>query len=406
VFFGALKMAFTSIAAHKARAFLTTLGVIIGVSSVITLLAIGEGLKNDVKQTVGNFGSQVFFVIPGDLGAFTSGGRTTTANPANFISGDILTTKDVAAIRRLRGVEKAFPVTIIPETVRKDGQPSSAMLAATEPGALGIFPAVTLSDGRDITSLDSNDNVVVLGDRPAEQLFEDDNPVGDTVTIGQETFTVVGKLTAPESIGALTGSDFENISFIPFDTGTRLIGNEQIHRIGVKAEDGFDSKNVAEAVREDLATRHEEGDVSVVTPDDMLDLLSSLLSTVASAVSAIAAISLLVGGIGIMNIMLVSVTERTREIGIRKAVGATKWAIMIQFLIEAIVVSAIGGGLGLGLAMIGVVIVDLKTALVPAITPFMITLAVGVSVGVGIIFGLAPAISAARKDPIEALRYE
>jgi putative ABC transport system permease protein len=402
----AFRMAGKSIVAHKARSFLTTLGVVIGVSSVITLLAIGEGLKNDVESTVSSFGADKLFVISGDVGAFT-GGSNATLNPASLVSGDILTFDDVKAIRNIEGVELVVPIAIVPGTVRLNDKTSGATVVGTDPEVLDVFEgSFKLEEGRSMTWDDQGDKVLVLGNRPAKQLFGEESSVGKTVMIGKDEFEVIGKLSPSSSAGSLTGSDFEIMSLIPFNTATEITGKEQIFRLVVRLLEGYEVQKVAEEIEDDLLTRHEKGDASVLTPDDILNLLATLLNTVATAVSAIAAISLIVGGIGIMNIMLVSVTERTREIGIRKAVGATRRAILTQFLIEAVVISLLGGLLGLGLAIFGVFIVDLKTALVPAVTPLMIFLAVGVSVGVGIIFGLTPAISAARKDPIEALRYE
>ena len=400
----ALKMAVTSIAAHKVRSILTTVGIVIGVASVITVMATGEGLKNDVKSTVSQFGANLIIVLPGNLESVS--GRGVKVNPAAFISGDIITDTDVAALRALPGVSRVIPMALVPLTVRRNSTPSNATVIGTFPDILEGVTGVRIARGRIIEDRDQGERVIVLGHQPSAQLFGDADPIGETVLVGKEAFTVIGVLSQTTAAGSLTGQDVETISFIPYDTATALTGKKQIHRLVVKASAGVDTKELAAAMKRDLARRHEEGDVSVLTSDDLLDLLDSVLGTITLAISAIAATSLLVGGIGIMNIMLVSVTERTREIGIRKAVGATHRAILTQFLIEAIVISLLGGLLGLGLAMVGVAAVAWKTALLPTITPVMIVLAVGVSVGVGIIFGLAPAISAAHKDPIEALRYE
>jgi putative ABC transport system permease protein len=379
-------------------------GICIGVASVITVMATGEGLKNDVKSTVSQFGANLIIVLPGNLESVS--GRGVKVNPAAFISGDIITDTDVAALRALPGVSRVIPMALVPLTVRRNSTPSNATVIGTFPDILEGVTGVRIARGRIIEDRDQGERVIVLGHQPSAQLFGDADPIGETVLVGKEAFTVIGVLSQTTAAGSLTGQDVETISFIPYDTATALTGKKQIHRLVVKASAGVDTKELAAAMKRDLARRHEEGDVSVLTSDDLLDLLDSVLGTITLAISAIAATSLLVGGIGIMNIMLVSVTERTREIGIRKAVGATHRAILTQFLIEAIVISLLGGLLGLGLAMVGVAAVAWKTALLPTITPVMIVLAVGVSVGVGIIFGLAPAISAAHKDPIEALRYE
>ena len=196
------------------------------------------------------------------------------------------------------------------------------------------------------------------------------------------------------------------MAFIPFETVNQISGSTQIMRIFCKINDEFDAKDSAEKIKSKLLETHTKDEVSVLTQEDMLDMMSSILNIMTMMITAIASISLIVGGVGIMNIMLVSVTERTKEIGIRKAIGATDGEIMKQFLLEAIILTMLGGAIGVGLAYGAGIIFKAQTSIQAVIDAQTILLAVGISVGIGIIFGLFPAVRASKKDPVDALRYE
>jgi putative ABC transport system permease protein len=256
-------------------------------------------------------------------------------------------------------------------------------------------------------SSNSEGKVVVIGSTTAEQLFGDADPIGKKITLGKEELEVIGTF-AKSTASSTFGGEIDSITVVPFDTATAMNNNQaKVYRMYATAKDSADVTAVKAEIEKTLKANHDgEDDFTVLTQDDMLGLFNTFLNLATTMVSAIAAISLVVGGIGIMNIMLVTVTERTREIGLRKAVGATKTAILVQFLIEAVIVTFVGALIGLAIAFIAGIIVAAKTELTPSITPTIILLSVGISVVVGVVFGLWPAIRAAQKDPIEALRYE
>jgi putative ABC transport system permease protein len=254
----------------------------------------------------------------------------------------------------------------------------------------------------------STPNAIILGYNTAKALFDNGDPLGQIVTIGPtEEFKVIGTMKESKS-SASFASEFNNIAAIPFDKATDMNkGEVKIMRIMIKAADNADVGQVKQTIKDKIVLNHNgEEDFTVMTQDDVLDLFSQFLNMATALVSAIAAISIIVGGIGIMNIMLVTVTERTREIGIRKAIGATNMAIMFQFLVEAVIITLLGGIFGVLLTYGVAWGVRVKTTLNPAITLDVLWLAVGLSIVIGVIFGLMPALRAARKNPIEALRYE
>jgi len=251
-------------------------------------------------------------------------------------------------------------------------------------------------------------NVVVLGDAAREEIFSGQDAIGKKISFQNEEFKIIGTLKKIGSSDIFSDQNFDSMVVFPLEKIKEISGgNADIFRIIAKVGDDYDVKEITKKVEDKMLKSHDgKEDFSVLTQDDILDLLDTIFGLLTALISAIAAISLVVGGIGIMNIMLVSVTERTREIGLRKAVGATPVDILRQFLIEAVIITLLGGAIGVILSYVATDLVRRFSVLDPSITLYAIGLAAGISIGVGIIFGLAPAISAARKDPIDALRYE
>lgn len=397
-----IRTGLASLWSNKVRSLLNIVGVVIGVASVTILVSLSEGLKRDVSTIIQGLGTNVIALVSGKI---EPGSGQTPTNPANFISGDILTFEDVEALEVHPEIEAVSPITVVSGSLRSGEKVTAPVIFAMYPNFLDLLTIYTLDKGRMYGPQD--EAVIVLGYQTARDLFGEGNPVGQTVTLGKTELTVVGSL-AKVKASSFIGTQYDSFGVIPFDTATKLNrGQVKIMRIFARARAGSRVEAVKEDIRRTILKAHDgEEDFSLLTQDDMLELFDTFLGLATTLVSAIAAISLIVGGIGIMNIMLVTVTERTREIGIRKAVGATKWAILVQFLTEAIIVTFIGALIGLAIAFLAGAVVAAKTELNPVITPQIILLAVGISVGIGLVFGLWPAARAANKDPIEALRYE
>ncbi len=397
-------MAFTSIWAHKARSLLTMLGIIIGVSSVVTLMSVGEGVKKDVASEIESLGSNLLIIVAGDISSEGGGGF---GQSTNVISGDILKEEDVDAVKKVEEVEKAAPLALTGGAIGyQDEQYTNFMSIATISEMEGIT-SFEIEKG-DFFKKNEKRNVVILGDAAREEMFGDKDPIGKKISFQDEEYKIIGTLKKISSTDIFSDQSFDSMIVFPLEKIKEVSGGKaDIFRIIVKVGDDYDVKEVATKVEEKMFESHNnKKDFSVLTQDDILDLLDTIFGLLTALVTAIAAISLVVGGIGIMNIMLVSVTERTREIGLRKAVGATPVDILRQFLIEAIIITLLGGAIGVLLSYAATSIVRKYSVLDPSITLYAIVLAAGISIAVGIIFGLAPAVTAARKDPIDALRYE
>jgi len=400
-----IKTAFASIWRKKLTSFLTVLGVVIGVTAVSSLISVGQGLKNDVGSLIQGLGTNVLVVISGSIDTSDAQSMSQT-NPANFMTDDILTLEDIDSIEAVDEVQAVTPLSVVSGQIKYGTKTDAPMIVGVSSNILTTMQVVEIDRGEGFDT-NSTPNGIILGYDTTQELFGDSDPIGQKVTVGTEEFQVIGTMKESTS-SASFASEFNNLAAIPLSKATEMNNGETtILRILIKAKDDADVPSVKQTIEDKLLANHGgEEDFTVMTQDDVLDLFSQFLNMATTLVSAIAAISIIVGGIGIMNIMLVTVTERTREIGIRKAIGATNLAIMFQFLVEAIIITMLGGIFGVLLTYGIAWGVRTQTTLKPAITLDVLWLAVGLSIVVGVIFGLMPAMRAARKNPIEALRYE
>ena len=400
------KEAFVSIFRHKLRSFFAIIGIMIGIAAVIVLVSLGKGVQKDVARTVEGVGTNLIVVLTGKIDTSQGGLSGGAGNPANFISSDILKREDVEAIAGIEKVKAAAPIALVSGAISANDKFASVTPAGSTPEIKDVFTGFKLKYGRFFDTNEADKNVMVAGESLRKQLFEDtENIVGEKVKLAKEEFEVVGQLEKPSGSGALLSSDFESIVIIPLDTAKRLNGDkDKFLRIGATVENAEDVKVAVEMIRQNMLKRHADDEFSVLTQDDLLGLFDSVINLLTTAVTAIGAISLIVGGIGISSVMFMSVADRTREIGIRKALGATGTLICLQFLIESVVLSILGGAFGLALALVVNEAVAQKTVIEPHLTSGVVILSVAFCTGVGVLFGLIPAIRASLKDPVEALR--
>jgi putative ABC transport system permease protein len=395
------RFALAGLAANKLRSALTTLGILIGVGSVILLVAVGNGSSQSVQNAISSLGANSITVL------HTEGSAAGTSSTAAFAEPQNLTTADAQALAAAQGVASVSPAVSASETLDNGASSDSASLTGTSPSYFAAEDD-TLSAGAYFTTQEVNSaqDVVVLGSEAATDLFGTANPVGKSVLVAGIPFTVTGVLAAKGASG-LTSAD--NDAIAPLTTvQDALTGFGTLNDVVVLAKSAAVVDTVEGEITSILDLRHHEtsadADFEVLSASTLLSTASSTAHTFTVLLGAVAAISLLVGGIGITNIMLVTVTERTREIGIRKAIGATPGVILAQFLTEATLLSMIGGALGVLAGFIGTqfTIVGVK----PVTVPLSIPLAFGVSALIGLFFGGFPANRAANMRPADALRYE
>ena len=398
-----IKMAFSSLRNSKVRSFLTMLGIIIGVASVVAITAIGQGVKDSVTKQVSGLGSNVLTIISGQPQTSGKGG----GNFAAALGTSTLTAADVATIGKLKHISHASSMSLLSGILAQGTVTSGdSFIVATTPEFAKIVDQ-PLAEGRFLTDADLNANVIVLGDKTKTDLFGAGDANGKQVTFRGTPLTVIGVVKKKDTGGSIGGSQ-DAIAYLSKGTAKTLTGTDpSIMRIYAKVDSATNVDGTVGQIKGAVKQNHGgQSDFNVQTQADLLSTFNTILNLLTTFIAAIASISLLVGGIGIMNIMLVNVTERTREIGLRKALGASSSTVLSQFLIEAVVISIIGGALGI-LVAVGMATVAGKLAgITPAFTLNSILLAFGVSAGVGIVFGIAPAIKAARKRPIQALKAE
>lgn len=402
-----IRMALRSIAGNKLRTALTMLGIIIGVSSVSLVLAIGDGVKNAVTAQVSEFGTNLIQVNPGQ--AISGEGGEEGGGAASFASAfgtSTLTEKDVDSIRQIRGVYAVSAVSLVSGIPSYNGRPGSGAILFATDDQFDDAVKTELAKGRFLNP--SSQNEAVVGGTIADKMFGSEDPLGKQIEIRDKLFTVVGVTKKPDGDSLSFGPGLDSAVFLPLSAGKAFNnGSININEIDVKTTSPENVNEVQQEIKNRLKDNHGgEEDFSVLDAEEQLNIFDSILGIVTTFVAAIAGISLLVGGIGIMNIMLVSVTERTREIGLRKAIGASSGMVLSQFLIEAIVLTLLGGLMGLGFAYLYGLVVKQLANIEPVFSFQAVGIAFVISVIVGIIFGIAPALKAARMKPIDALRYE
>ena len=404
---GNFKAALSSIRGARGRSFLTMLGIIIGIVSVVTIVSIGEGVKQQVSQQVEHLGHDLIIVRPGTNTA--SGGSSMSL--LNTLEGTGLATsitdKDVQTMRQTPGVGFAVPLSLVAGSVTGD---HSSRLQGPIVGTTPELPKAlnqTLTYGGFFDD-SKESSFVVLGQQAAARLFDENVPLGRELNIRGQSFVVGGIFgpfdTAPLSIDL----DFNNAIFVSYGAAQELTNHSApIYEVLVRPKSPDQTDTVVASLKRSLGSAHgSEQDFSVMKQQESLAATNRILTLLTRLIAGVAAISLFVGGVGIMNVMLVSVTERMHEIGVRKAVGATNRQILNEFVTEAAVLSFAGGVIGIIVASLIDLLFYLFTDLQPVITWQVVLLAFGVSIVVGILFGSAPALKAARKNPIDALRNE
>jgi putative ABC transport system permease protein len=393
-----IKMAVKTLTANKLRSTLTVLGIVIGNASVVAMIGIGQGAQTFTQTKVESLGANLLYVF--------IGGQETEAG-----NGEVpqLLLSDAAAIAaQAPAVKVVSPMLASSLTLNYQSRITKATVQGVTPGFLQARN-MQVTQGRfwDEAAQQQDAAVVVLGAELAQKLFDRVPPIGQEIQLGNRSFQVIGVL---QRKGAFLGVNPDADAHIPITTmanqlvGRRVPAGIAIDQMEVSAQDRASIRAAAFQVTNILTRRHGKQDFSVIANKSLQDLLGQIAGALSILLSAIAAVSLLVGGIGIMNIMLVSVTERTQEIGLRKAIGAPEQSILQQFLIEAVMLSIAGGIVGIGIGVGGALLVGVFTPLKPTVPLSAILLATGVSGGIGLIFGVVPARQAAKLDPIVALR--
>lgn len=396
-------MAWASLIANKLRSLLTMLGIIIGVAAVIALVSIGNGVKQDIENSISSLGSNLLVVLPG--APRTPGARSSQGSMKS------LKISDYEAIAKLEGVKAASPMTNGSYVVIYQNKNWTTSVA----GVNSNFQDVnnwTMTSGRFFSdkNVQNRERVAVVGQTVVKNLFADEDPVGKEIRVKNIPFRVIGVLKSKGN--GTMGNDQDDTVLIPYTTSMeRVEGIDYLRRVYVVAKDDGGIDRLQADIENLLRVRHNIKDTNL--DDFNIQNMKSIMETVAQTtgtftlfLGAVAAISLVVGGIGIMNIMLVSVTERTREIGVRKALGATYSVIVTQFLIEAVVISLVGGFIGIAFGIGASKVIGMVSGMSTIVSVPTIIMSFAFSMAIGLIFGIYPARKAAKLNPIDALHYE
>jgi len=381
---------------HRLRTALSLLGVAIGVAAVVTLTALGEGARRYVLAQFASVGSNMIVVLPGKT-------ETTGAMPGiGGVPNDITLDDAEAVTRGVREIDKAAPMVVGTETVVYEERQRQVALFGSTHEALEVR-RLGIAHGRFLPPLawDRGAPIAVLGSKLAAELFRASDPVGQVVRVGDWRMRVIGVL---EPRGQQLGVDMDDVVIVPVATAMKMLNRSGLFRLVIQVRSHADLERAKQAVVRLLSERHGEEDVTVITQDAVISAFNSILGALTMALGGIAAVSLAVAGVGIMNVMLVSVSERTREVGLLKALGAGRRQILAAFLAEAILISSAGGLLGLALGWIAVLVIVAIYPALPASPPlWAVAAAFSLSVVVGGVFGVLPARRATRLDPVTAL---
>lgn len=397
-FIDLLRMGFGSVHSHALRSGLSALGIGVGIAAVILLTSIGEGIHQFVIAEFSQFGTNIITVHPGKT-------NTRGTSVGIFASDRPLTLQDGEALRRIQSVQYSVPAVQGTAEVNAGGRSRRVTVNGVGPD----FPAaysIGVAGGR-FLPYDDPDNArafVVLGSKVRDELFGDINPLGSRVEIGGSRYRVIGIM---QSKGQVLGIDLDDAVYIPAGRALELFNREGLMEINVVYAPGASADSVVNGIRKTLLARHGREDFTITPQQQMMDVLSSVLNVLTFAVGALGGISLLVGGVGVLTIMTISVSERTGEIGLLRALGAGRSQILSLFLGEAILLSGIGGLLGLSLGLGVAQVIRLGIPALPVETPWLfVILAEAVAIAIGLAAGVVPATNAARMDPVEALRAE
>ncbi|HEY9763813.1 MAG TPA: ABC transporter permease [Trichocoleus sp.] len=399
-----LRMSVKTLTANRMRSTLTMLGIIIGNASVIAMVGIGKGAQSYINEQLQTLGPNVLFIIPGNRETRELGGLDA---PRTLVMADA-----DAIAQQVPSVVGVAPEYSTRDLITFQNRSANSSIVGTNPGFLQVR-SFEMAQGRFLSELDlkRNSQVVVVGSTLAERLFDKTSPVGQQIRVKGVNFEVIGVM-APK--GSNLGLDYDDAVLVPLTTlASRLVGRRrspygiEVSYIAVSARDRESMQTAEFQITNLLRLRHrvrEEDDFFINSQDTLLNIAGTITGALTLMLAAIAGISLVVGGIGIMNIMLVSVRERTQEIGLRKAIGASQQDILLQFLIEAIILSVAGGVIGTVVGASGIVLIGLFSPFNPSLSAGAVVMAVSVSGGIGLFFGVFPARQAAKLDPIVALR--
>lgn len=406
---GNLRMALSGVRSAKWRSLLTMLGVIVGIVAVVTIVSIGEGVKRQVAGQLNHFGKELITVRPGqasDENSVTAISNTDVLFGLGTSTG--LSLHDVDQVEQVPDVKLVAPLGVVPGAIKVDDKTFNNRLVIATNRFLPEALNHTVHYGEFWDEDAETANTVVLGQKAAAELFGEQVPLGRSLSFHGQTFLVRGVLARFNSSPLSPTANFDKAIFIPYNTAAELTQNNAgLYVLLAKADSPSDLTEAIAGITARL--RHAHGgqqDFAVLSPEQNIAGSSDLVHTLTLWITAIAALSLFIGGVGIMNIMLLSVTERMHEIGLRKAIGATRRQILGQFVLEATVLSVVGGLIGIVLSLAIVGLLHTYTDLKPVISWQAVGIATGVSLVIGVVFGVVPAVKAASKDPIEALRHE